>query len=732
MIQANPTSGTSPLTVKFNGSGSSDPEGQTLDLRLGPRRRRRVRRLDVGAPSVHVQRPAGRSPSRLRVTDPARARPTSRPWSISVNNTRADRDHRRRPRRRSPGRSATRSRSAAARPIRERRLAAGVGAGVVGHHAPLPVELPHARHADVRRRRSGSFTAPDHEYPSHLELRLTATDAAGCRARRASCCNPQTVALTFQSQPPGCSWPSTARRRRRRSPARSSSARPTRSARRRRRPRRRPRTAFSSWSDGGAQVHNITAPGVRHDVHGHLHAGDRRRPGWWPRTASTRARRHDRGCDRQGAHRIDRRRDVDGRREDGDALSFNGISNSCTVADARRLDLTTGLTMEAWVRPTTLSGWRTVALKEAPPGDLAYALVRARQRAAPGRLLQRRRNRRRRAGSRRVAAEHVDTPGGDVRRGERCGMFVNGGQAGVAAVSGALIGTDNPLRIGGNNVWGEWFAGQIDEVRIYNRALSAGEIATDMNTPVGGAPPPDTTPPTVSITSPAAGGARRAARSRSRQTRADNSGTVANVQFLVDGAPLGGPDTTRAVHGGVGDRRERQRHARADRAGHGRGRKPDDLGARVRHRRQRSAVGVDDSPTGGTVSGTITVSGDRVRQQRDRERPVPGRRRGHRRGRHDGALQRVVDHVVGRQRRPRADGRRDRHGRQPDDIRGRDRHGEQHVGGPERARRGVHVRRRHGHDDRRRLRQRQHRHARGRHGLVGRRPVRQGACRSTA
>jgi hypothetical protein len=29
-------------------------------------------------------------------------------------------------------------------------------------------------------------------------------------------------------------------------------------------------------------------------------------------------------------------------------------------------------------------------------------------------------------------------------------------------------------------VWGEYFKGQIDEVRIYNRALSAAEIQADM------------------------------------------------------------------------------------------------------------------------------------------------------------------------------------------------------------------------------------------------------------
>jgi len=40
------------------------------------------------------------------------------------------------------------------------------------------------------------------------------------------------------------------------------------------------------------------------------------------------------------------------------------------------------------------------------------------------------------------------------------------------------------LRFGGNAVWGEWFAGQLDEIRIYNRPLSQAEIQSDMNTPV--------------------------------------------------------------------------------------------------------------------------------------------------------------------------------------------------------------------------------------------------------
>jgi hypothetical protein len=41
-----------------------------------------------------------------------------------------------------------------------------------------------------------------------------------------------------------------------------------------------------------------------------------------------------------------------------------------------------------------------------------------------------------------------------------------------------------PLKIGGNSIWTEWFSGLIDNVRVYNRALSAAEVTTDMSSRV--------------------------------------------------------------------------------------------------------------------------------------------------------------------------------------------------------------------------------------------------------
>ena len=45
--------------------------------------------------------------------------------------------------------------------------------------------------------------------------------------------------------------------------------------------------------------------------------------------------------------------------------------------------------------------------------------------------------------------------------------------------------------------YGEYFQGRIDDVRVYNRGLTAAEIQTDMATPVGGIAPGDTVAPSA-------------------------------------------------------------------------------------------------------------------------------------------------------------------------------------------------------------------------------------------
>jgi hypothetical protein len=63
-------------------------------------------------------------------------------------------------------------------------------------------------------------------------------------------------------------------------------------------------------------------------------------------------------------------------------------------------------------------------------------------------------------------------------------LFVNGTQAGTGTYAGSLATSTGELWIGGNRVWNEWFAGSLDEVRVYNRPLTAAQIQADMAAPV--------------------------------------------------------------------------------------------------------------------------------------------------------------------------------------------------------------------------------------------------------
>ena len=64
-------------------------------------------------------------------------------------------------------------------------------------------------------------------------------------------------------------------------------------------------------------------------------------------------------------------------------------------------------------------------------------------------------------------------------------LYKNGAQIASTTRAGTINSGTAPLRLGGNNIWGEWFAGQLDDVRVYDQPLTAAQIQTDMNTPVG-------------------------------------------------------------------------------------------------------------------------------------------------------------------------------------------------------------------------------------------------------
>ena len=63
-------------------------------------------------------------------------------------------------------------------------------------------------------------------------------------------------------------------------------------------------------------------------------------------------------------------------------------------------------------------------------------------------------------------------------------LYVDGREVSRHDATGRIQTPDTPLWIGGNRPYGEHFAGLIDEVRVFERALSAAEIRRDMDVPV--------------------------------------------------------------------------------------------------------------------------------------------------------------------------------------------------------------------------------------------------------
>jgi len=73
-----------------------------------------------------------------------------------------------------------------------------------------------------------------------------------------------------------------------------------------------------------------------------------------------------------------------------------------------------------------------------------------------------------------------------VRRGSQIELWVDGQLDATAAIPFAVIGDDGGFAIGRNGECCEYFNGLMDEAKIWNRALSAGEIAAESRTTLSG------------------------------------------------------------------------------------------------------------------------------------------------------------------------------------------------------------------------------------------------------
>jgi glucose/arabinose dehydrogenase/PKD repeat protein len=257
VIDATPTQGPAPLTVTFNGAGSTDPD---------PADEGRLRYAwdftgdgvtDSTTPAAtHTYDTAGSYTARLTVTDtlnavhastigitPGNDAPTAvidtpvvgSTWK--VGDTLAFSGH-------------------ATDPQQGDLPASRLDWDLVMHHCSAPDNCHEHAIRSWTGVASGSFEAPDHEYPSYLELGVVATDQQGLTHSVKRRLDPETVDLTFNTVPAGLqlavgstSGTTPFSRTVIQGSTNSVSA-----------PSPQGSATFGSWSDGGAQTHVVTAP----------------------------------------------------------------------------------------------------------------------------------------------------------------------------------------------------------------------------------------------------------------------------------------------------------------------------------------------------------------------------------------------------------------------------------------------------------------------------------------
>ena len=154
----------------------------------------------------------------------------------------------------------------------------------------------------------------------------------------------------------------------------------------------------------------------------------------------------------------------------GGALSFNGTNSWVTVADAAALDLTTGMTLQAWVFPTaagTATYWSNVIIKERTNGEI-FNLYADTESGAPSAYIVKSASPNAPVGVHGNARVPLNawTHLAATYDSSTLSLYVNGSLVQSVPTSGALLTSTGALRIGGNSVWAEFFQGVIDEVRV--------------------------------------------------------------------------------------------------------------------------------------------------------------------------------------------------------------------------------------------------------------------------
>lgn len=180
----------------------------------------------------------------------------------------------------------------------------------------------------------------------------------------------------------------------------------------------------------------------------------------------------------------------------GNALNFDGINDYIDVGDIPILDISSAITLEAWAK-TTLTTNDTIISKDDDHGNREYYLGLGYGVEVPGKV---------RWALKTTAFEDIDSSESAndgqwhhiaaTYDGSYLRTYIDGIEDSNSPIvqTGFIPNTNASFRIGAMSDIGyeQYFQGTIDEVRIYNNALTQDEIVRDMNFNNTAVPEPST------------------------------------------------------------------------------------------------------------------------------------------------------------------------------------------------------------------------------------------------
>lgn len=178
----------------------------------------------------------------------------------------------------------------------------------------------------------------------------------------------------------------------------------------------------------------------------------------------------------------------------GKDLKFNGTTGCVKVPDSNALDLGKEFTLSAWAKPEGTDNSDPIFFKEdeyAFAYTLYVGLASGHGYEPEGSIAPHLYEDKTVEGTKTVPSgtwtNMALTYDGKTER-----LYVNGVLV-DSETSGNPINSAGPLLIGCAKNWGDGFMGQIDNARIYSRALSAAELKADETAPIGDGSLPNTT-----------------------------------------------------------------------------------------------------------------------------------------------------------------------------------------------------------------------------------------------